>query len=77
MQTFKTLLKELDATLRKYNIHEYEKLQPSLSDIEIDEYLEEIGIADENIKSLFQWKNGEREDSYCQMMEYGACNLFN
>ena len=72
MQTFKSLLEELDATLKKYNMQEYEKLQSPLPTKEIDEYLKEIGINDEKVKALFQWKNGEKEDSYCQMMEYGG-----
>lgn len=35
MKTFKALLEELDATLRMYNLHEYEKLQTPLSHNEI------------------------------------------
>jgi hypothetical protein len=72
MQTFKLLLEELDTALRKYNMPGYEKLQPPLPDKEIDEYLRELDINDDNLKALFQWKNGEKEDSYCQMMEYGG-----
>ncbi|OIQ97454.1 hypothetical protein GALL_204640 [mine drainage metagenome] len=72
MKTFKSLLQELDTTLRNYNIVEYNKLQPPLPDKEIDKSLKDLGIIDENVKALFQWKNGEKEDSYCQMMECGG-----
>ena len=72
MQTIKSLLVELDAVLKQYNTPEYKKLQPPLPDSDIDKFLQEIGIHDENIKALFQWKNGEKEDSYCQMMNYGG-----
>jgi hypothetical protein len=72
MAEIKLLLDELDIILKKYNTVEYEKLQPPLSDKEIDSYFEELGINDENLKALYQWKNGEKEDSYCQMMMYGG-----
>ena len=72
MQTIKSLLDELDTVLKQYNMPEYKKLQPPLPDSNIDKFLQEIGIHDENIKALFQWKNGEKEDSYCQMMVYGG-----
>ncbi len=72
MNTFKTLISKLDTVLRKYNLSEYEKLQLPLTDKEIDKSLQELGINDENIKALFQWKNGEKEDSYCQMTERGG-----
>lgn len=72
MVTFESLLQEFEETLRKYNPLEYEKLQPPLRDKEIEESLVELGISDENIKGLFQWKNGEKEDSYCQMMIFGG-----
>ncbi|MBG9377712.1 hypothetical protein I5907_15830 [Panacibacter sp. DH6] len=71
-QTFKSLLEELDGTLKNYNMQDYEKLQSPLPDKEIDEYLRELKINDENLKALFRWKNGEKENSYCQMMEYGG-----
>lgn len=72
MATIKSLLQEFGDTLRRYNPFEYEKLQPPLTDKEIDKSLIEIGISDENIKALFQWKNGEKEDSYCQMLSFGG-----
>ncbi len=72
MTETKLLLKELDSVLRKYNMSEYLKLQPPLSDEEIDKYFEEFGIADEDLKALFQWKNGEQVESYCQLMDNGG-----
>ncbi|MDE3145179.1 MAG: hypothetical protein KGL19_13560 [Bacteroidota bacterium] len=72
MNSFKLLLQELDTTLRTYNIVEYHKLQPPLPDKEIEKKLNDLGIIDENVKALFQWKNGEKEDSYCQIMECGG-----
>ena len=68
----KLLLEELDSTLRKYNKIEYEKLLPPLPDNEIDNYFDELGVNDENVKALYQWKNGEKEDSYCRMMIFGG-----
>jgi hypothetical protein len=72
MSEVKTLLDELDSILKKYNEFEYEKLQPPLSNEEIDFYFEELGINDENLKTLYQWKNGAKERSQCQMMIFGG-----
>ena len=54
MKTFKSLLAELDAVLRKYNPIEYKKLQPPLSDEEIEKKLSELGINNPNVKAFFQ-----------------------
>src|SRR5688572_9636508 len=72
MTETKLLLAELDTVLRKYNIVEYMKLQPPLPDEAIDKYFEEFGIEDEDLKALYQWKNGERADSYSKLMVYGG-----
>lgn len=72
MTDTRLLLKELDATLRNYNHIEYQKLQPPLPDEEIDNYFDKFGVIDKGLKALYQWKNGEKEDSYCQMMMYGG-----
>lgn len=72
MTETKLLLAELDTVLRKYNMVEYLKLQPPLPDEEIDKYFEELGINDEELKALYQWKNGEQADSYCELMIKGG-----
>ena len=58
MNSFKLLLEKFDVTLRKYNLDNYKKLQPPLPENEIDNYLNELGVKDENFKLLFCWKNG-------------------
>jgi len=72
MTETKLLLAELDTVLRKYNIVEYTKLQPPLPDEEIDKYFEEFGIEDEDLKALYQWKDGEQADSYSKLMKNGG-----
>ena len=76
MNSFKLLLEKFDVTLRKYNLPNYEKLYPPLSDKEIDTRLNELGINDKNFKSLFTWKNGYDPDQnvnvLCQVFEFGA-----
>lgn len=72
MQTIKTLISELDSILIKYNPLEYKKLQPPLPEEQMHKYFDELNITDKNLKALFHWKNGEKEDSYCQMTSDGG-----
>lgn len=72
MTETKLLLAELDAVLQQYNMTEYLKLQPPLPDEEIDKYFEDFGIVDEDLKALYQWKNGEYVDSYSKLMDNGG-----
>ena len=58
MNSFKLLLEKFDVTLRKYNLDNYKKLQPPLPENEIDNYLNELGVKNENFKLLFRWTNG-------------------
>jgi len=76
MQTFESLLDDLDHTLREYNMAAYENLLPPLPDAEIDENLMQLGIEDENVKSLFQWKGGVRDENGYFMMKYGVLLTF-
>ncbi|MFL9483976.1 hypothetical protein ACI6Q2_14450 [Chitinophagaceae bacterium LWZ2-11] len=69
MEDFKHLLNELDEVLQKYNPDEYGKLQAPLPDDIINSKLQKAGINDDNVKAWFQWKNGEQEDTYAQIME--------
>lgn len=69
---FESLLEELDKTLRQYNLIEYNKLQLPLSTQKIDKYLETLEVSDVNLKALYQWKNGEEEESNCQMTDVGG-----
>jgi hypothetical protein len=76
METFKSLLQELDATLRQFNMPAYENLLPPLPDEEIDRNLKELGIEDEDVKALFQWKSGMRDEDGPLMMEFGGLITF-
>jgi hypothetical protein len=76
MSSFESFILELDATLQQYNVATYQNLLPSLSDEEIDKGLQELGINDENIKSLFRWKSGIRDSKLSQMMDYGSLLKF-
>ena len=76
MSSFSSLILELDATLQQYNVATYQNLLPPLSDEEIDKGLQELGINDENIKSLFRWKSGIRDSKLSQMMDYGSLLKF-
>jgi len=76
MDSFETLLQKFDATLLRHNMAAYENLLPPLSDQEIDKGLKEIGIDDENVKALFQWKSGMENNRLCQMMDYGGLLSF-
>jgi len=76
METFKSLLQELDATLRQYNMPAYENLLPPLPDTEIDKNLQELGIDDEDLKALFQWKSGMGDENGPLMMNFGGLITF-
>src|ERR1051326_1362091 len=58
MKSFKTLLKEFDLCLQKYNPIAYRTLPPPLPDDKIDFYLNELGISDEDFRLLYKWKDG-------------------
>ena len=76
MNSFESLILEFDATLQQYNMATYQNLLPPLSDEEMDKNLKELGINDENVKSLFQWKSGMRDSKLSQMMDYGSLLKF-
>lgn len=58
MESFKELINKFDFTLRKYNPVNYKKLQVSLTNREIDLYLNKLQIENGYFKNLFEWKNG-------------------
>ncbi len=75
--SFNSLLQKFDYTLQKCNPVNYTRLQPPLPEEEIDKYLNNFGLTnDENLKSLFSWKNGfdfsDGEDSSFQIFYFGA-----
>lgn len=45
---------------------------PPLSSDEVKEKLYGLGIRDDDFIAFYNWKNGQREDSYCEMIEYGG-----
>lgn len=69
---FKSLLYELDASLRRYNPSAYETLRPPLPEQEIDRHLEELGIADEQVKVLYSWKSSGANDDEVSMTSVGG-----
>jgi hypothetical protein len=76
MEPFKMLLDKLDAALREYNPIAYENLRPPFPDAVIDKNLGELGISDENVKALFQWKGGMKYENGCRMMLFGGLLTF-
>ena len=58
MGKFKMLLEEFDNVLKEFNQFNYNQLQPPLADKEIERYLKSIDIEDEDVFSLYKWKNG-------------------
>jgi|HubBroStandDraft_6_1064221.scaffolds.fasta_scaffold1009981_1 hypothetical protein len=53
-----TLLTKFDKTLREYNLSNYHRLFPPLTESKIDAFLKSLEIDDEDLKKLFLWKNG-------------------
>lgn len=68
----KKLIEKLDIVLRNKIPAEYTKLKPPLANQEIEEWMEILEVKDDNFKAMYQWKNGEEEDSFCQMTERGS-----
>jgi hypothetical protein len=58
MNDFKQQLDKFDLVLRKYNRPNYDKMQAPLEKSELDFYLNRLGLNDNNIRTLFEWKNG-------------------
>jgi len=77
MDTIKLLLQELGDTLRQYNPAAYENLMPPFTNEEIDTNLKKIGIEDENVKKMFQWKSGIKNEHNYRMMQFGGLLTFN
>lgn len=69
---FNNLLIEFDNILKQYNPVEYKKLLDPLSPNEVEIRLVQLGIEDIDFRSFYNWKNGERKDTFCEMMEYGG-----
>ncbi|OQP54575.1 hypothetical protein A4H97_21640 [Niastella yeongjuensis] len=76
MATFNALLESFDTSLRKFNLTNYERLYAPLSDGEINDYLEQLNINDEDFKLLYKWKNGYDPDQnpqvLCQLFDFGT-----
>lgn len=54
----KQLIEKFDITLRQYNPKNYAKLQPPLSNGEIDSYFERLEINHPDLHLLYEWKSG-------------------
>ena len=76
MDSFKTLLKKFDLSLQKYNHVNYARLQNPLPEQELDQFLKELEINDENFKQLYKWKNGfnstHGENRHNQIFDFGG-----
>lgn len=69
-------LEELDSVIQSYNSLQYQKLQDPLNENDIEQYLNEVNISDKNVKALYQWKNGAKVNSQCEIIKYGVfCSL--
>ncbi len=73
MRELNKLIKEFEATLKKYNLLNYEKLYNPLPEENLNNYLNQLGINDTRFKELFQWRNGFDIDinpnNICQIFE--------
>ena len=76
MNKFKTLLNAFDTVLQKHNPVAYRGLLPPLTDEEIDVYLANFSIEDEDLRLLYQWKAGTRMPMDGQMTDYGGLLTF-
>ena len=54
----KDTIHELDRLLRIHNPVNYNRLQSPLLDRQIESYLQELGINDQDVFELYRWKNG-------------------
>jgi len=72
MKNIDTLISELDEILKIYNSIEYHKLQSPLNSDVLHFYFNKLNIENKSFESLYKWKNGEKENEYCQMMQYGG-----
>jgi len=68
MQNFKAVLEEFDETLKQYNKYNYDKLQPPLPNKEIKQLLTSIGIENDDVHALYQWKNGVSDEAGLSMI---------
>lgn len=76
METFNQLLQEFNSVLQKYNLPNYERLYPSLPDVEVDARLAELGIYNAEIKIFYKWENGydiyQNIETLCQVTNFGT-----
>jgi hypothetical protein len=76
MDRFKLLLAQFDNTLKQFNLSNYEKLYSPLSNKEVVYQLQQLGVNNENLTSLFNWKNGydpaKDAENLCQIFDIGT-----
>ncbi len=76
MTLLEEMLQKLDNVLVKYNLPNYKKLYDPLATSEIDVYMQELGIINEDLRKLFTWKNGydpnQNVNILCQIFEIGT-----
>jgi len=76
METFESLLVELDAVIRQYNPEAYRNLLPPLPAEIVEKELGNIGIYDKNVRLLFHWKSGMKDEGGPLFMEHGGLITF-
>lgn len=72
MNLFQTLIMQFDKILKDDNPIEYAKLQYPLKVDEVEDAMNKLGIYDMDFRNLYLWKNGEADDSFCQLIECGG-----
>lgn len=77
MSNFETLLAEFDKTLKQFSPNMYSRLQPPLPNSDIQRLLKSVGIEDEDVYSLYQWKNGVSNESERSMIFDFECTMLN
>jgi hypothetical protein len=75
MKKFEIILNNFTNVLQKYNPINYDYLQSPLPDKMIAEYLNTIGVKDEDVFSLYKWKNGVPDDFYNSMIFEFECTM--
>ncbi len=76
MKNFEALLHDFEEILKKYNKVSYNKLQPALAEADIRILLQKVGIDDENVYTLYKWRNGVETSNLSDSMIFQfACSM--
>jgi hypothetical protein len=71
---FENILKEFDTVLKQYNLTSYSKLQPPLSNEDRGAIFNSLEIIDNDIQSLYKWKNGVVDDTSAPILSF-ECSM--